>query len=182
MQFSKNKNIIAAVKDDETLQIALKSNVEVIFVLSGDICKINDVVNKCHKANKKVYLHIEMIEGFGKDEAAVRYIANNIKPDGIITTKSSLVKAATSVGLSSIFRVFMLDSQSIKTAISNIERCKATNVEILPGLIPELIAYFAKNVKANVIAGGLISTNKHIESAFAHGAIACSTSESSLWR
>ena len=40
-----------------------------------------------HKANKKVYLHIEMIEGFGKDEAAVRYIANNIKPDGIITTK-----------------------------------------------------------------------------------------------
>ena len=81
-----------------------------------------------------------MIEGFGKDEAAVRYIANNIKPDGIITTKASLVKAATSVGLSSIFRVFMLDSQSIKTAISNIERCKATNVEILPGLIPELIA------------------------------------------
>ena len=174
MQFSKNKNIIAAVKNEETLQLALKSNVEIIFVLSGDICKINDVVNRCHKANKKVYLHIEMIEGFGKDEAAVRYIANNIKPDGIITTKSSLVKAATSVGLSSIFRVFMLDSQSIKTAISNIERCKATNVEI--------IAYFSKNVNSNIIAGGLISTNKHIEEAFAHGAIACSTSESSLWR
>ena len=32
------------------------------------------------------------------------------------------------------------------------------------------------------LSGGLISTNKHIESAFAHGAIACSTSESSLWR
>lgn len=182
MQFSNKTNIIAAVKDEETLEKALQSNVEIIFVLSGDICKITDVVNRCHTAKKKVYLHIEMIEGFGKDEAAVRFIANNIKPDGIITTKASLIKAASSVGLDSIFRVFMLDSQSIKTAISNIERCKATNVEILPGLIPELIASFAKNVNANIIAGGLISTNKHIEEAFAHGAIACSTSESSLWR
>ncbi|MBQ9731125.1 MAG: glycerol-3-phosphate responsive antiterminator [Bacilli bacterium] len=181
MQFSKKKNIIAAIKNEEGLQKALNSNVEVVFVLSGDICKIDDVVNRCHKANKKVYLHIEMIEGFGKDEAAVRYIANNIKPDGIITTKSSLVKAATSVGLNSIFRVFMLDSQSIKTAISNIERCKPTDVEILPGLIPELISYFSKNINANIIAGGLISTTKHIEAAFAHGAVACSTSESELW-
>jgi glycerol uptake operon antiterminator len=181
MQFTKKKNIIAAVKNEETLEKALLSNVEVIFVLSGDICKINDVVNKCHKANKKVYLHIEMIEGFGKDEAAVRYIANNIKPDGIITTKSSLIKAANSLGLDSVFRVFMLDSQSIKTAISNIERCKATNVEILPGLIPELISYFANTVDANIIAGGLIATKKHVEVAFEKGAIACSTSESSLW-
>lgn len=182
MQFSKKRNIIAAIKNEEGLQKALESNVEVIFVLSGDICKINDVVNRCHKANKQVYLHIEMIEGFGKDEAAVRFIANNIKPDGIITTKSNLVKAATSVGLKSVFRVFMLDSQSIKTAISNIERCKATDVEILPGLIPELISYFAKNISANIIAGGLISTLKHVETAFENGAIACSTSESSLWR
>lgn len=182
MLFSKKKNIIAAIKNEEGLQKALNSNVEVIFVLSGDICKVDDVVNRCHAANKKVYLHIEMIEGFGKDEAAVRYIANNIKPDGIITTKSSLVKAANSVGLNCIFRVFMLDSQSIKTAISNIERCKPTDVEILPGLIPELISYFAKNISANIIAGGLISTLKHVETAFENGAIACSTSESSLWR
>jgi len=89
MEFNKSKNIIAAVKDDATLEKALKSSVDTIFVLNGDICKINDVVNKCHQANKKVYLHIEMIDGFGKDEAAVRFIANNIKPDGIITTKSS---------------------------------------------------------------------------------------------
>ena len=182
MQFYKKRNIIAAVKNEETLQKALDSNVETIFVLSGDICKITDVVNRCHHANKKVYLHMEMIEGFGKDEAAVRFIANNIKPNGIITTKSSLVKAATTVGLDSVFRIFMLDSQSIKTALSNIERCKPANVEILPGLIPELIDYFVKNTNSNIIAGGLISTNKHIEEAFAHGAVACSTSESSLWR
>jgi glycerol uptake operon antiterminator len=75
----------------------------------------------------------------------------------------------------------MLDSQSIKTAISNIERCKATNVEILPGLIPELISYFANTVDANIIAGGLIANKKHVEVAFEKGAIACSTSESSLW-
>ena len=181
MHFTKKKNIIAAVKDEESLQKALNSKVEVIFVLSGDICKITDVVNRCHKANKKVYLHIEMIEGFGKDEAAVRYIATNIKPDGIITTKSSLIKAAHSAGLDSIFRVFMLDSQSIRTAISNIERCKATDVEILPGLIPELISYFVNTVDANIIAGGLIATKKHVETAFEKGAIACSTSESNLW-
>ena len=38
MQFSKTKNVIAAVKDDETLQIALESNVATIFVLNGDTC------------------------------------------------------------------------------------------------------------------------------------------------
>ena len=46
MQFSKNKNIIAAVKDEETLQLALESNVETIFVLSVGILIESDSFNK----------------------------------------------------------------------------------------------------------------------------------------
>ena len=175
------KVIVAAVNDDESCNKAIESKSKIIFVLKGDICKIKEVVEKCQKAGKKVFLHIEMIDGFGKDEAAIKYIATMIKPDGIITTKASLAKVAKNAGLAVVFRVFLIDSQSIQTAIANANRCNPDYVEILPGLIPELMDEVGKNINVNIIAGGLISKKEHVINAFKHNIVACSTSAIDLW-
>mgnify|MGYP000903447754 FL=1 len=181
-KYFQESKIIAAVKDDAAFERALASRCPVIFLLYGDILNVKRLVDKAHARGKVIFLHFDMIEGFGKDEAAVRYIKEFVNPDGIISIKSSVIKWAENHGLASVYRVFMIDSQSFETAKANIIRHKIENVEIMPGIIPEVIAALMKECPANYISGGLITTEKQVKDIMKSGAIACSTSREELWR
>lgn len=173
--------IIAAVKDDEAFERSLKSKCPVIFLLHGDITTIREVVAKAHRYQKVIFLHFDMIDGFGRDESAVRYIKENVKPDGIISIKSSVIKWAEIYELDCVYRIFMIDRQSYDTAITNITRFKIKNIEIMPGIIPEIISSLMQTCPANYISGGLITTEKQAMQVLQSGAIACSTSNEILW-
>lgn len=54
-------------------------------------------------------------------------------------------------------------------------------IEMLPGVIPELISEVRERTGIPIINGGLIRTKKHIENALAAGAIAVTTSDKTLW-
>lgn len=176
-----NSKIIAAVKDEAAFSKALESNCKVIFLLNGEISTVGRYVVKCHEKNKLIFLHFDMIEGFGKDEAAVRFVKETIKPDGIISIKSNVIKCAESYHLPSVFRAFLVDSQSVESAISNIRRLHMECVEIMPGIIPDVIRYLVERCPANYIGGGLISTVDQVKAILESGASACSTSKQELW-
>lgn len=179
--FFHESKIIAAVKDEAAFKKALKSKCPVIFLLFGNILNVKKIVEEAHAHKKIIFLHFDMIEGFGKDEIAVRYIKEQIEPDGIISIKSSVIKWAESYDLSCVYRIFMIDSQSYDTALNNIRRHKIENIEIMPGIIPEVVSALVKECPANYICGGLITTEKQVKEIIASGAIACSTSNEQLW-
>jgi glycerol uptake operon antiterminator len=54
-------------------------------------------------------------------------------------------------------------------------------VEIMPGIIPQVIRDFTKNVTTPVIAGGMIATKEDVMAALRAGAICASTGKSPLW-
>jgi glycerol uptake operon antiterminator len=180
-EYLHKSKIIAAVKDEAAFSKALESNCKVIFLLNGEISTVGKYVAKCHERNKLIFLHFDMIEGFGKDEAAVRFVKETIKPDGIISIKSNVIKWAENYHLPAIFRVFLVDSQSVDTAISNIRRLKMECVEIMPGIIPDVIRFLVEHCPANYIGGGLISTAAQVAAILESGASACSTSNQELW-
>ena len=99
--YFQESKIIAAVKDEEAFKRALSSKCPVIFLLNGDL-----TVTSCRKQwhDKIIFLHFDMIGGFGKDEAAVRYIKEKVCPDGIISIKSSVIRWAETYGLDYIYR------------------------------------------------------------------------------
>ena len=41
--------VIAAIKDDNGLKECLKSDIQVVFILYGDICNIADIAFICHR-------------------------------------------------------------------------------------------------------------------------------------
>jgi glycerol uptake operon antiterminator len=180
--YFKISKIIAAVKDDEAFKRALKSKCSVIFLLHGDILTIKEVVEKAHQHNKVIFLHFDMIDGFGRDESAVRYIKEVVCPDGIISIKSSVIKWAETYGLDYIYRAFMVDRQSFDSALHNIRRFKIENIEIMPGIIPNVISALMKEHPANYISGGLITTEEQVFEILNSGATACSTSNEELWK
>ena len=66
--------VIAAVKNEEQLRKALESNVDIIFVLWGDLLNIKSVSEVIHSHNKKGILHIDLVEGLNNKEVVLRYI------------------------------------------------------------------------------------------------------------
>lgn len=173
--------IIAAVNRVEYLDEAIKSPSEIVFLLTGDIFNIEDMVIKIQKAKKMAFVHVDLIEGFSKDAVALEYIAKRIKPDGIITTKTQIARKAMGFGLFTIQRFFILDSLSLKRGIESMKSFKANAIEILPGINDKITRKIVEETKQQVITGGLIMDKEDVIHSLQAGAIGISTTKIELW-
>jgi glycerol uptake operon antiterminator len=173
--------VIAAIRNDEDLEKSIKSNASIVFTLYGDILKIGDICKKLKKSEKVVFTHIDLIEGLRGDQAAIRFIKESVKPDGIISTRASNIKYANNLNLFAIQRMFAIDSLSLKTGIKSIHETNPTAVEVMPGVANKIISVIRKDIKVPIIAGGLITNKKDVIDSLSAGAIAVSTTDSSLW-
>jgi glycerol uptake operon antiterminator len=172
--------IIAAVRDVNDLELALQSKVSAIFLLTGNLMNIKQLVTRC-KGEKYVFLHVDLVAGLGNDSSAIKFLAEAVKPDGIISTRSNLIKFGKELGLYTIQRYFCMDSLALHTGIKAMRQANPDTVELLPGIIPRVVSYVAAQVKKPIIAGGMIVTKEDVMEALNKKAIAVSTSCKELW-
>lgn len=172
--------IIAAVRDVRDLEESLQSRVSAIFLLSGTLLNIKQLVLQC-KGKKYVFLHMDLIEGLANDIWAMRYLAEVVKPDGIISTRSNVIKYGKELGLYTIQRYFCMDSLALHTGIKAIKQADPDAVELLPGIIPRVVEYMASQVQKPIITGGMISSKADVIEALKRKAVAISTSCKELW-
>lgn len=150
-------------------------------MLTGDIFNIKYAVKHIQRASKRVFLHLDLLEGVSKDSMGIKYIAEEIKPDGVITTRGHLVSCAKSEGLFTIQRVFILDSLSVDTAVKTIKQVDPDAVELLPAVIPKIIRRVHNKVNYPLIAGGLIEEDDEVLAALSAGALAVSVTKEEIW-
>ena len=173
--------VIPAIRDVSKIDLALSKQPRCIFLLAGDILNIRDIVNYVKRAGKRIFLHIDLLEGISKNRMGIKYIAQEIKPDGVITTRANLISCAKDEGLFTIQRIFVLDSLAIDTAAKAIKNVNPDAIEILPAVIPKIIRRICQRVSHPVIAGGLIEEKSEVESALREGAKAISVSKENIW-
>jgi glycerol uptake operon antiterminator len=153
--------IIAAVKSESDFSAALLSGVEAIFMLSSDILTVQCHADKAHECGKKLFVHMDFVEGLSKDASGVRYIATkNI--DGLISTRSNVISVAAELGITSVQRFFVIDSRSVDTALESLRSSKADMIEIMPGIAYKAIERINARVSIPIIAGGLIDQKEEI--------------------
>ena len=170
--------VIAAVQQ-EGLQAALQSPVQIIFHLGVDLMSVQEVIAQAHGAGKYIFIHLDLAEGIGKDRAGVRYLAQ-CGADGIISTKAQLIRYAKEQGLITAQRFFALDSKGMESIEEMLKNTNPHLMEIMPGVIGKAIARFSSG-NTPVIAGGLIQTKAEVTQALGCGATAVSTGQSELW-
>ncbi len=170
--------IIAAIHDSQW-QAALASSAEVLFLLKANLLTIREQVEEAHARQKKVFVHIDLADGIGKDEVGLSYLAR-CGADGVISTRGGLIRHAKELGLLTVQRFFVLDSQGIQSIINVLETSRPDFIEILPGIADKVIKRFAQS-GFPMIAGGLIETKQEVTNALSCGAIAVSTGTSELW-
>ncbi|KAB3537726.1 glycerol-3-phosphate responsive antiterminator [Alkaliphilus pronyensis] len=174
--------IVAAVNDLKKLDNAIQSPCEIIFLLTGSIFNLKEIVSRVKKAGMDIYVHIDLMDGFSRDTVALKYVHENIRPDGIITTKNSLIKSAKEMDIFIIQRLFILDSLSLETGIKSIRITKPDAIEILPGIMPKVIKTVNRETKIPLIAGGLIQDKEDVIEILKAGAIGASTSKEEIWQ
>lgn len=177
--------VIAAVKNDAGLQAAVEmKEIQVIFVLYGDVCTIPEILERIKAAGKKAMVHIDLIAGLSAKEISVEFIARQTRADGIITTKPALVRRAKELGIFAVLRFFVIDSLALKN-IENLEMQCGTSrpdfIEVLPGVMPKVLGRIAKVSRIPMIAGGLITEKEDVIAALSAGAIAVSSTNQDVW-
>lgn len=174
--------IIAAVKDEKELKESLMTDCKVIFILFGNICNISEIVEKIKNKDKLAIIHADLVQGLSAKTEAIDYLRLNTKADGIISTKGNLVKYAVEIGLIGILRNFIIDSMAMENVNKQVSLANPDMVEIMPGIMPEIIEKIKSELKLPLIAGGLISEKKDVIAALAAGADAVSTTKIGLWK
>ena len=173
--------VIAAIKDESGLNKCITSDIQIVFVLYGDICNIRQIVERLKAAGKTVMVHIDLISGLSSREIAVNFLKDTTKADGVISTKPTIIKQAIELGLFTIMRFFVIDSMAYENIKKQTECVHPHVVEILPGLMPKVISKITAQTRVPVIAGGLITDKEDIMDALGAGAVSISTTNQSVW-
>lgn len=170
---------VIAATDRAGWQSAVLSDTEVLFHLGADIITVGDDIKAAKQNGKFVFIHIDLADGIGKDKAGIHWL-KRLGADGIISTRTHLIRAAHDSGLLAVQRFFMLDSKGMHSVAETIENTQPDLIEIMPGVIPKALRLFSRQ-EIPVIAGGLIETKQEATAALSSGAIAVSTGKKELW-
>ena len=178
-----NNPIIAAVKNMEDIEVSCTiEEIQVIFILFGDVCSIDRIVKRVKGAGKVAMVHVDLIVGLSPREIAIEYLKNNTDADGIITTKPALIKKAKELSLYTVLRYFLLDSMAYENIFTQQHTVHPDFIEVLPGAMPKVIQKLCSEIKVPVIAGGLIIDKESVMGALSAGATAVSSTNHNVWK
>lgn len=174
--------VIAAAKDLDGLEACCRlEDIRIVFILFGDVCTIGDIVKRVKAAGKIAMVHLDLISGLSAREISVDFIRKNTEADGILTTKTALVRRAKELSLYTVLRYFLLDSMALENIIQQQKAVKPDLIEVLPGVMPKVIRKICQTSQTPIIAGGLINDKEDVMGALDAGAIAVSTSNRNVW-
>lgn len=176
-----NQRILPALRNINRLEKILSSPFETFVLLDVHISHLAMIRNEAKKHGKKIMIHADLIHGLKTDDYAADFLVHDIKPDGIVSTRSNIILKAKSKNIVAVQRMFLLDSIALDKSYSLIERTQPDYIEILPGIIPEIIQEVYDKTNIPIISGGLIRSEKDVKLALDAGALAVTTSNEELW-
>lgn len=173
--------VIASVKDLSALDEILASDRRVVFLLFGSIVDVDTLIARCKSAGKTVLVDVDLLDGFATRDVVVTWMATRTEVDGILSTKTNLIKAARAAGLLAVQRFFLVDSFSYHQLPKVVGQSRPDAVEILPGCMPRVISWLREDLNVPLIAGGLVCDKADVVAALGAGALAVASSNRDVW-
>lgn len=174
--------VIPACRTETDFSYALQlPQVPSLIILFGDINTLPGILCQAEAAAKLLLVHLDFLAGVGRDKAGIVYLAK-MGVKGLITTKPQLAKMARQEGMRVIQRMFLVDSESLRTGIHLLKGFRPDAIEALPAFIPASVLAELKNATdVPILVGGLVRSPEDVRQAVANGACAVSTSQRELW-
>lgn len=174
--------VIPAARTYADYKIILEINCPSVILLFGDINTLPSLLAEANKHGKRLLIHLDLMEGVGKDKAGIKLLTR-IGVNSLITTKSHLAKFARDQGLFIIQRLFLMDSEALKHGINLLRGFTPDVVEVLPATVPaSAVRQLSETTGVPILGGGLVFTEDDVKQALANGICAVSTSRRELWQ
>jgi glycerol uptake operon antiterminator len=176
------QKVLPAIRKMEDVEKMMKSHYEYLVIMDIHVSKLKPIFQLSKESHKKLILHMDLVHGLKNDEYSTEFICQEFKPFGLISTKASVIMKARDKGVTTIQRLFLLDSSSLEKSLALIERTNPDYIEVLPGIMPKIIKDIRRLTKREIFAGGLIDSVEEVEEAYHAGAISITTSNKILWK
>lgn len=176
------QQILPAIRNMKQFERFLDSPYTYGVLLDTHLGQVRNIVRLANSSNKKMLIHVDLIQGLKHDEYAAEFICQEVKPAGLISTRSNVIAKAKQRGIYAIQRLFLLDSSALEKSLELIARTKPDYIEVLPGLVPSLIAEIKEKTGIPIFAGGFVKTSEEVHQALQAGATAVTSSEMDLWK
>lgn len=177
-----DQKIIPAIRTIRDLEKMFETNYEYAVFLDLHVAQVKNVVTLAKQRGKKMLLHVDMIHGLKHDEYATEFLVQEMKPDGLISTRSNVIKKAKQKNVLAIQRLFLIDQSALDKSLQLVEKTDPDYIEVLPGIVPSFISEVKELTGKPILAGGLIRTQSDVERALEAGATGITTSNQSLWK
>jgi glycerol uptake operon antiterminator len=176
------RHIIAAVRNSEDLIAAEKSPTETVYLLYGNTLNIAELLRRLRNHGKLPLVNLDLLAGFSRDSINAEYLAS-CGAAGVISTHCEILRASRKHGLITVQRTFALDSAAVDAGLRTMSQFLPDAVEILPAVAAPRVVRRFRNAHPNlrIVAGGLISDLKEVESLLASGINAVSVSDPRFW-
>lgn len=177
-----NQPVIPAVRSVKDFEDLMHWQFPYLILLDSHIGQLHGLLQLARRHGKKVILHADLVQGLKNDEYGAQFLCQFIKPDGLISTHHTVVTTARKRGILAIQRIFLLDSHSLETSYRILQSSQPDYLEVLPGVLPDVIQEIRERTHLPILAGGFIRTIGDIETILQAGATAITTSSRELWR
>jgi len=194
--------ILLAISQMRDFEKFLKSPLDTCILMDFHINLLPAMMQAAHTAGKTVYLHADLLRGVSADEYGCEYLCQRLHADGIISTKPKVLEAARRNHVTTILRLFLIDTKSLDKGAALIRSLQPDYVELLPGLACDAIADLkhrlpplsdaspleksstgklsTENKTLSFLCGGLIKTPSQITRCLEAGACAVTLSDRAL--
>lgn len=175
--------IICSVRNSDDLSFVLQLGMpRCVFLLGTSLDAVPHTVSALLAKGHMPFVHVDLVEGLRPDAAGLRFLVAHAKPMGIISTHRSVVEKAADMGLMTILRVFILDSEALGKGRTLVSHLMPDFVELLPGVaLMDMSERYFKDFRVSILAGGLIDTKEQVSTLLAKGVTGISTSSRSIW-
>lgn len=180
LELIEDNPVILGIREKEDIELAIQNESKVIFTLYGEVSDIATIVERLKEAGKIVFVNIDMVDGFSARNSVIKFMKQNTRADGIISSKAALLRYAKEQGFFTVHRFFVLDSASYRSIGKQLEISHADFINIVPGWT-KVIQWAVEEHHRPVIAAGLVCDKKTVIESLKAGAIAICSTNHEVW-
>jgi glycerol uptake operon antiterminator len=151
-----------------------------IFLRHCNLLELRPLLDHAFEHEVAVYVNVDHIDGIHPDTAGLRFLAQQLRIAGIVSSNPRILALGKSFQLETIQRIFAVDSTGLEAALESIDSHLVDLLDISPALV---IPYVVSHTRLPLpfIGSGLISTFQQVQAVLRAGAVRVAVARPELY-
>ena len=181
LSISDRQKTIPLIENRMQLVRALDApQIATIFLRHCNLLELRPLLDHAFEHEVAVYVNVDHIDGIHPDTAGLRFLAQQLRIAGIVSSNPRILALGKSFQLETIQRIFAVDSTGLEAALESIDSHLVDLLDISPALV---IPYVVSHTRLPLpfIGSGLISTFQQVQAVLRAGALRVAVARPELY-